>query len=109
MAGWQYWALEQWQARRVVLDWNDNTEPDLAYYNVYRSTTSGSGFSLLATNVLTSTYTDTTVDLTTVYYYRVTAVDTNGNESGNSSEVASDAVVAQPIRLVGMVGIRGAD
>ncbi len=37
------WSLQQWQARRVVLAWADNTETDLAAspYRVYRSTTQG--------------------------------------------------------------------
>ncbi len=26
---------------KVLLNWNDNTEPDFAYYNVYRSMVSG--------------------------------------------------------------------
>jgi len=69
---------------RIDLNWNDNTELDLAGYNVYRSTTSGSGYTKQNTSVLTtSQYADTSGLINGVtYYYRVTAVDTSNNESG---------------------------
>ena len=72
----------------VPLDWNDNSEGDLAGYNVYRSETSGSGYSKLNSSLLTSSdYTDNITTHDTTYYYVVTAVDTNSNESDDSNEV----------------------
>ncbi|MGD0572694.1 MAG: cellulase family glycosylhydrolase [Sedimentisphaerales bacterium] len=77
----------------VSLDWNTNTEIDLAGYNVYRSTTSGSGYVELNSALLTSSnYTDTNVVNGTTYYYVVTAVDTSGLESVNSSEVSATPI-----------------
>ena len=74
----------------VSLNWNDNGESDLAGYNVYRSTTQGSGYSKLNGSLLsTSNYTDNSVANGTTYYYVVTAVDTGTNESGYSSEVSA--------------------
>ncbi|MCE5184518.1 MAG: hypothetical protein LLF76_00130 [Planctomycetaceae bacterium] len=69
------------------LNWDDNSEPDLGGYNVYRSTTSGGGYVKLNGVILTaSQYTDyTTVGMQT-YYYVVRAVDTSWNESANSNE-----------------------
>jgi oligosaccharide reducing-end xylanase len=72
----------------VVLNWNDNSESDLAGYNVYRSTTSGSGYSKLNSLLLSSSnYDDDSIPHDTTYYYVVTAVNTNSNESGYSNEV----------------------
>ena len=71
----------------ISLDWNNNTEPDLAGYNVYRSTTSGGGYDKLnVALVSTSDYVDNSVTNGIPYYYVVTAVDTNDHESGYSSE-----------------------
>jgi subtilisin family serine protease len=73
----------------VSLDWNDNTEPDLAGYRVYRSTTSGSGYVEISTGlVIASAYLDTSVSNGTTYYYVVRAADTSGNLSGNSNEAS---------------------
>ncbi|MCB1133207.1 MAG: hypothetical protein KDN05_18945, partial [Verrucomicrobiae bacterium] len=73
----------------VSLDWPENTEPDLAGYTVYRSTTSGSGYAAVATGLVTSGHIDTTAINGTTYYYVVTAT---GNvvaaESENSAEVS---------------------
>jgi hypothetical protein len=74
----------------VSLDWADNAEEDLAGYNIYRSTTSGSGYVKLNSLLLSSSnYTDNSVTNGTTYYYVVTAVDTSNNESAHSSEVSA--------------------
>jgi hypothetical protein len=71
----------------VSLDWDDNSETDLAGYNVYRSETSGSDYSQInGSLVLDSNYVDNDVNNFTPYYYVVTAVDDNDNESGFSDE-----------------------
>jgi fibronectin type 3 domain-containing protein len=71
----------------VSLDWDDNSEGDLDGYNVYRSTTSGSGYTQINGSLVgSSDYTDNSVTNGTTYYYVVTAVDTSSNESGYSSE-----------------------
>ncbi len=77
----------------VALDWDDNSEPDLASYNVYRSLTSGSGYGLLAQSVTLSAYTDTTVTNGTTYYYAVAAVDTSQNEGliGNEASATPES------------------
>ena len=74
----------------VTLDWNDVNESDIAGYNVYRSTSSGSGYEKLNDLLLSSSsYEDVNIPHDTTYYYVVTAVDTNSIESGYSNEVFS--------------------
>ena len=73
----------------VTLDWADNAEIDVAGYNVYRSTNSGSYGSALTNGLAGSGYVDGTVVNETTYYYVVTAVDLNTNESLQSGEVSA--------------------
>jgi hypothetical protein len=74
----------------ILLDWNDNNEWDLTGYNLYRSTTPGSGYSKQNSSLVTiSSYTDSNVSFGTTYYYVVTAVDIDANESNYSGEVSS--------------------
>ena len=74
----------------VDLNWDDNTDSDLAGYNIYRSTVSGANYVLLNSSLLTSSdYSDTTVTDGTTYYYVVSAVDTSSNESDFSTETAA--------------------
>ena len=73
----------------MKLDWGDNSELDLAGYNVYRSTTSGGPYTQIAAGVVVSAYTDSSVTNGTTYYYMVTAVDAAGNESANSTEISA--------------------
>jgi hypothetical protein len=72
----------------VYLDWHDGG-PDVASYSVYRSMISNSYGSAFAINWSTNAYADNTVSNGTAYYYVVTAVDTNGNESAHSAEVSA--------------------
>jgi len=72
----------------VGLDWNNNGEADLAGYRVYRSTSSGGGYSAISGLIGSSAYTDNNVNNGTTYYYVVTAEDTSSNESGNSNQAS---------------------
>lgn len=89
-------------ANSISLDWDDNLDIDLASYNVYRSATSGSGYSALATGVTSSAYIDNTVTNGITYYYVVTAVDTSGNESASSHEAF--AIPQAPVRYMENLG-----
>jgi hypothetical protein len=72
------------------LDWNNNSEGNLAGYNIYRSTTFGSGYAKLNVSLLSSSnYVDNTVTNGTIYYYVVTAVDIYSNESEYSSQASA--------------------
>ncbi len=74
----------------VALDWSSNAEPDLAGYHVYRATQNGGPYSVITTSpLLASAYNDTSVSNGTTYYYVVTALDTSGNESADSTQVSA--------------------
>ncbi len=74
----------------VMLDWEDNTESDLAGYNVYRTTTSGMMYVQVNESLLsTSAYIDSDVEVGTLYHYVVTAVDFSFNESNYPYEVSA--------------------
>ncbi|MBI4604068.1 MAG: DUF1800 family protein [Planctomycetes bacterium] len=75
---------------QVTLDWANNPEADVRGYNVYRSTTPGSGHAKLNSTLLpASSYIDAAVTNGTVYYYKVTAVDSDDEESPFSTEVSA--------------------
>src|SRR5215216_6221036 len=75
----------------VNLAWTPNSEPDLAGYNVYRSTSPSvplTGPVNGGTLVANASYTDSGLSYGTPYYYVVTAVDTSNNQSAASNEVS---------------------
>ncbi len=72
----------------IHLNWSPNSELDLKGYNIYRSTTSGSGYQLIDSVLAPDTsWVDTTVQPLVMYFYVVTAVDEGDQESPLSSEV----------------------
>jgi len=77
----------------VALEWSANSEDELAGYNVYRSTSSfdeiSSATKLNSSLVSATSYTDESVSRGTTYYYRLTAVDDDGNESALSTQVST--------------------
>jgi hypothetical protein len=73
----------------ATLTWNPNTETDLASYRVYRSTTQGVyGTPIATVPAGTVSYPVTGLTIGTTYYFRITAVDSAGNESLPSNEVS---------------------
>ena len=75
-------------SNQVLLSWNRNTEADFSHYNLYRDTTEGF---IIDSTKLISTQTDTfyiqTIPKAEInLYYKLTAVDSQGNESVPSEE-----------------------
>ncbi len=79
---------------QVSLSWAASTST-VSGYNVYRSTTSGSGYVKLNSSLNVSTaYTDNSVVAGATYFYVTTAVDSSSNESSYSNQV--QAVIPTP-------------
>jgi hypothetical protein len=96
-AGFTVAALD---TQSALLEWLPNPEPDIAHYNVYRSTTQG--FAPTAGDLVASPtdtfYLDAGLS-SDVYYYRVSAVDTAGQEGGFSQE-GSAILLAPPAPIL---------
>ena len=75
------------QAATVQVSWNANTEAELAGYNVYYGTESGTYGEPVSTTE-TSQLLTLTPEVGTTYYFAVTAYDTSSNESAFSEEVS---------------------
>ncbi len=72
---------------QVTLSWTGSA--GAVSYNIKRSTTSGSGYSVIGTTTApTVNYTDSTAIKFTQYFYVVSAVNVDG-ESGNSTEATA--------------------
>ncbi|MBN1894715.1 hypothetical protein JW906_09475, partial [bacterium] len=74
-------------ADAVTLNWDRNTDPDLAGYHIYRWAADRKDSVRINPLVLPPaerSFTDSAAVLGTVHYYAVTAVDTAGNESAHS-------------------------
>jgi hypothetical protein len=75
---------------QVTLTWSPNQEQDIAGYNIYRSTISGSSYIRINTTLITTTvYTDSNLTNEITYYYVLRAQDIGGQESPNSSQVSA--------------------
>ncbi|MGD0744862.1 MAG: glycoside hydrolase family 9 protein [Verrucomicrobiota bacterium] len=87
---------------QVVLTWN--AASGATGYNVQRSTTSGSGFTTIATPTAT-TYTDSSLANGTTYYYEVNATNSYGN-SANTAQVSATPL-APPATPAGLTAVPG--
>jgi N-acetylmuramoyl-L-alanine amidase/Fibronectin type III domain len=73
----------------VALDWNNNSESDLAGYRVYRRNADGTWPSSPRATVTASAFTDTGLKPSKTYTYRVTAFDRSGNQSAPSATASA--------------------
>lgn len=74
---------------KMNLAWDANLENDLAGYNVYRSEDGAHFTKLTETPIKSVTFRDETTQPQKTYYYRVTAIDTSGNESPPSANTVA--------------------
>jgi hypothetical protein len=78
--------------KSIVLHWDQSTDPTLAGYNVYRASSNAGPFTIQNTTLLPSAgYCDLSVTDGQTNFYRVTAVDTNSNQSAPSTVLAAVA------------------
>jgi len=81
------------EAYKVDLSWGKNNDVDFDYYEIFRSDDD-----IVFVSIGTTTeviYQDDTVDQDTIYYYRISAVDVNGNSNSSNSifiTVAQDLI-----------------
>lgn len=95
---------------QVNLDWNDNTDDDIWTYNIYRSLTSGTGYTRINSKpVYGSEYVDGNLYAGGEYYYVVTALDYGNNESGYSNESSATATNAAPQAPTGLIASGGSE
>ncbi len=101
---------------QITLSWSAATQGTytISGYNVYRATTSSFGQYTSANKINSSvvtgtTYTDTGLTNGTTYYYVVTAVDSNNNESGylNEAFAAPAAAPSPPSAPAGVAATAG--
>ncbi|HEX9917417.1 MAG TPA: FG-GAP-like repeat-containing protein [candidate division Zixibacteria bacterium] len=81
----------------VTLAWNPKPSWASLGYNIYRATTSGEPGDTINTNLIPqpdSQYQDLGLDSGQTYYYTITNVDTNFQESDHSREIS--AITVQP-------------
>jgi HYDIN/CFA65/VesB family protein/ASPM-SPD-2-Hydin domain-containing protein/centrosomal CEP192-like protein len=73
----------------VTLSWGSSTS-SVSGYNVYRSTTNGTGYSRINAGLVAAlTYEDDGVQAGSTYYYVVTAVNSSGQESTDSNQATA--------------------
>ncbi len=75
----------------IDLSWEPVADSDLAGYNVYRRSANSSWQKLTPAPITNPAYTDTTSTAGEHYIYRITALDTTGNESQFSNEAEETA------------------
>ena len=76
-----------WSSHRATLNWVASTSTRVVGYNVYRGATSAGPYTKVNSISSSETrYTDRYVQAGQTYYYVVTSVDLNGNESEYSNQ-----------------------
>lgn len=73
-------------AATIQVNWNPNTEEDLAGYRLYVGTASGQYGEPVDVGNVTGHAMQITPEYGATHYFAVTAYDTSGNESGYSAE-----------------------
>jgi len=86
---------------KINLFWEQNTEPDISHYNIYRAKLKADLEDSFLTSVTQENFIDVNVEVGVEYYYQITAVDNGSLESISSVDV-NDKVLP-PVVLVSPV------
>lgn len=86
----------------VALQWAPS--PGAASYNIFCSTTSGSGYAVVASGVSGTSYTDVEVLPATTYYFVIQAVSASGAPSALSNQLAATTIPSAPLNLTTTAG-----
>ena len=73
----------------ITLNWS--SPANATSFNVKRSTTSGSGYTIIARNILSASFLDTSYTVDTPYYYVVSAVNNKGEGPVSNQATATPA------------------
>lgn len=76
------------QSASVLLNWNANTESDLASYTIFRSESADGVYNTLAQRITANSFVDNSVLPGKTYYYKIKAVDNSLNRSAYSNQVS---------------------
>src|SRR5208282_1001775 len=82
-----------YSGRSATLSWTGNG----SFYNVYRGTTSGGPYSLIANYHTNTSYSDSSLIYGDAYYYVVTSLNILGRESAYSAEVVARPASTSPL------------
>ncbi len=91
--------------KKILLFWETDNVPDLAGYNIYRSTIKDMGYKKINTTLLDKKYQvfNDTASNVGVLYYKVASVDTAGNEAFSFVEPAEIRDVFPPEKPTGVI------
>jgi fibronectin type 3 domain-containing protein len=81
--------------KKIRIDWDKSTQKDFALYYVYRANYIDGTYELIAT-LHNNTFTDKIEEDTKSYFYRVSAVDTDGLESEHERASIQGMTLARP-------------
>ena len=77
--------------KQIKLTWTQSTSPNITNNKIYRATTRGGPYTLVATIAPTTSYNNTGLNSGTTYYYVVTAVNSSSQESPYSNMASTTA------------------
>ena len=81
---------------QVTLSWNPNADGRASFYNIYRD-------GALVGSSSSTTFQDTPVNASTTYVYTLTAVDSSGNESGQTAGVSVTTTALITVQVGGLL------